>query len=89
MVELGARKGLGRVACLATHLRWYVLLRLDHVVSRQTQTAGVTSGTVAWCSLENTVHMTGLATRCRMRTGQCIAGLQVIEVGATTLRLCA
>lgn len=89
VIELGAGEGFRSVAGLTTHLRWQVLLRLDHVVARQTQTAGVASGAVAWRPLENTVHMTRLAARCRMRTGQCVASLQVVEVRSTNLCLCA
>ena len=64
-----------------------MLLRLDHIVSRQPQAAGMATGTVARRTLEHTTDVTRLAARGNVRSGQGKAGLQMIELAARVLCL--
>jgi len=58
MIKFGTRKDFGGVARVATQCSDEVLLRLDHIVPCQTQATGMTAGTVARRTFENSSHMT-------------------------------
>ena len=63
-----------------------MLLRLDHIVSRQAQTAGMATGTVARRPFQDTTHMTRLATRGQVRPGQRKTSFQMVKFFFCILR---
>ena len=69
VVEFRAAESLGVVAGLATCLGCRVLLRLDYIVSRQKQSAGMATRTVTRRALENRAHMAGFTTCRQMFAG--------------------
>ena len=87
VIELGAGENLGGMTGVATQRGCDVLLRLDNVVSRQTQTTGVATGTVTRCSLEHAANMARLAARGHMRSGQRKTGCQMVEFARRVLGL--
>ena len=56
-----------------------MLLRLDNIVSRHAQTAGMATGAVARRTFENSTHMTRLAPRGRVRSSQRKTGFQMVK----------
>jgi len=63
-----------------------MLLRLDNIVSRQAQTAGMATGTVARRTFEHSTHMTRLATRGQVRPGQRKTSFQMVKFFSCILR---
>ena len=64
-----------------------MLLWFNHVVSRQAQTAGMTTGAVTRRTLEHTTDMTRPATRGSMRSSQGKPGCQMVKLAGRVLRL--
>lgn len=58
MTEFCPTEYLGRVACFTTHLRRQMRLWLHNIVLGQTQTTGMTTGTVTWRTLEYAADVT-------------------------------
>lgn len=87
MTEFGTAERLCRMACFTPKLSRQVLLRLHHIVPCQTQTAGVTTCTVARRALQYTASVARLATNGSVRASQGEPRLQMIEIRALDLRL--
>ena len=63
-----------------------MLLWLDHIVSRQAQTAGMATGTVARRTFEHSTHVTRLAPRGRVRSSQRKTSFQMVKFFRCILR---
>jgi hypothetical protein len=86
VAELGIREVLRGVAGVAGSHRRQVLYVLDHIIARQPQTAGVTTGAILGRTLEDAIHVAIFAPRIRMHTRKGEASFEVIKILDASLR---
>ena len=87
MTEFGTAEGLCRMTGFTTQLARQVLLRLHHIVSSQTQPAGMTGRAVARSAPQYAARVARLTTYGGVSAGQGESCLQMIEASGLALRL--
>jgi hypothetical protein len=86
VAELGVGEVLRGVAGIAGSHGGQMLNGLDHVIARQSQTAGVATRTVLGCALKNAFDVATFASRIGVHTGQRKAGFKVVKILGGGLR---
>lgn len=80
MAEFGAGEILGGMAGIASCHRGQMLDSLDHIISRQTQTTGVATGTVFGRTFKYPIQVATFTPRIRVHSRQREAGFKVVKI---------